>query len=63
MDYELVEKLKEVNASALVNSLLIKHFNSLNPHTMTEKEIRDEIKRRKAKDEYLTKLKEINNND
>lgn len=54
------EKLKDIpNQSKLINDLLREHFRKLDPNQMTPEEIRKEIKRRKLKEEFEKRLKEI----
>lgn len=60
LDIELVMKLKDINASALVNSLLLEYFKSQEPKTL------EDLQRRKqeimAQIEYENKLEEIKQN-
>ena len=60
LDKELIDQLKGINASGLINSLLVKHFDikqlSQNPEL-----IKRRIRELELKAEYETKLKELQN--
>ncbi len=56
-----IAKLKEIkNMSQLINELLAKHFESIDPNSMTSDQIRAMLAKEDLKKEYITKLKEIN---
>ena len=50
---------KEIVVSRLINDLLREHFNKLNPETMTAKELRKLIERRKIEKDYKAKLEAL----
>ena len=59
IDWELMEKCKNINASELINELLLEHFKKLDPKKMNVQELDKAIAKRKAKLDYEQKLKEI----
>lgn len=59
---DIADNLEKVeNMSALINDLLRKHFDKKDINKMSVKELDELIKKEKAKKEYETKLKEIDN--
>jgi len=56
IDYELLDRLKDTNASALINSLLMKHYNDYK----TEEEIIADVKAKlKAEKDAIDNMKRI----
>lgn len=59
VDLEVAERLKEENASSLVNGILIEYFKNKQPKTLEEKELL--LKKLKAEEKYMRELQEIEN--
>jgi len=62
IDLELIEKMKLVNASELINELLWKHFNSLNIKNMSTPQLKRLRAEQQLKANYELKLKELDDN-
>lgn len=59
IDVDLVDRLKCINASELVTSLLRKHFDSENVRTMTDAELAIELKIAELQDATDLKIREL----
>lgn len=59
---EVAEKLEKVkNMSGLINDLLMKHFQKLDPKNMSPEELDNYIQKKKLEEEYKRKLEELKN--
>ena len=62
IDIDLIEKLRTVNASELVNNFLREYFRKNDINQMNKDEIQLAIEKEKARINYEEKLREIEQN-
>jgi len=63
IDIDLIEKLRTVNASELVNNFLREYFRKEDINQMNKEEIKLAIEKEKARINYEEKLREIEQNE
>lgn len=61
IDAENVEKLKNFNASDLINNLLSEHFKKIEIKGMNKEQLKKFVARKKLEQEYKIKMAEIEN--